>query len=111
MSDGFGRYDPGKAKILAWAGIGVVLASLGDEWHVLAYFVASMVIVSTYIFARNGCSVPRTPAWTVPTAAALLASTSTSGWTASLISLLAITAHSAFYLFPRLRIVWHGRGA
>jgi hypothetical protein len=108
--DPFGRYDPGRVQILAWAGIGILLYLVAEPL-VVPYLVASMVLASTYIFGRNGYSIPKTLAWTIPTAAfaaLVVASDDGDTWAESLLFFFAMSLHCAFFLGPRLRIGWYG---
>jgi hypothetical protein len=108
--DRFGRFDPGKAQILTWVAIGLLLSVVARPL-VVPYFAASMAIVSAYIFVRNSYSLARTLAWTIPTAALLVWSVFFEGWTEALVSYGAIATHSGFYLVPRLRSLWYGSSA
>ena len=109
-ADRFGRFDPGKAQILTWVAIGLLLSVVARPL-VMPYFAASMAIVSAYLFVRNGYSLARTLVWTTPTAALLVSSVIFDGWTQALLSYGAIATHSAFYLVPGLRRAWFGSSA
>jgi len=104
--DQFGRYDPSRTQLLVWAGTGVLLALVAEPL-VLPYFVASMILGSTYLFGRNGFSVSRTLLWTVPTAALTVLSAAMDGWSSSITFYLGLVSHCAFYLVPRLRTAWY----
>ena len=108
--DRFGSYDPGRIQILTWVVIGLLL-NFCAEPLLVPYFGASMAIVSTYIFVRNGYPRPRTLAWTIPTAALFVSSVIGEGWMWALLTYAAMLLHGGFYLFSWLRRAWYGGSA
>ena len=109
-SDRFGNYDPGRIQILTWVVIGLLLNFFAEPLLV-PYFGASMAIVSTYVFVRNGYPLLRTMAWTIPTAVLFVSSVIGEGWAWSSLTYLAMFSHGAFYLSRRLRGSWYGGSA
>jgi len=108
--DLFGRYEPGRIQILTWVVIALLL-HFGAEPLLVPYFGASMAIISTYLFVRNGHPLARTLAWTIPTAALFVSSVIADGWAWALLTYAAMLFHGAFYLLPWLRSSWYGSPA
>jgi hypothetical protein len=104
--DLFGRFDPSPIQILTWVAIGLLLTFTAEPL-VVPYFSASMAIISTYLFVRNGYQLARTLAWTIPTAVLFVLSVIGEGWTWALLTYAAMLFHGAFYLVPRLRRAWY----
>ena len=104
--DRFGSYDPGRIQIVTWVVIGLLLNFLAEPFLV-PYFGASMAIVSTYIFVRNGYPLARTLAWTIPSAALFVSSVIAEGWIWALLTYAAMFFHGGFYLLPWLRRAWY----
>ena len=108
--DLFGRYEPSRVKILAWVAIALLLY-FAAEPLLVPYFAASMAIISTYLFVRNGYPLVRTLAWTIPTAVLFVSSVIAEGWAWALLTYAAMLVHGMFYLLPRLRRAWYGSPA
>jgi hypothetical protein len=106
----FGRYDPSGIQILTWVAIGLLLYFAAEPFLV-PYFGASMAIISTYLFVRNGYPLARTLGWTIPTAALFVSSVIAEGWAWALLTYAAILVHGVFYLLPWLRRAWYGGSA
>ena len=105
--DRFGSYEPGRIQILAWVVIGLLLNFLAEPLLV-PYLGASMAIVSTFLFVRNGYPLARTLAWTIPTAALFVSSVIAEGWVWALLTYAAMLFHGGFYVLSQLRRAWYG---
>jgi len=108
--DRFGSYEPGRIQILAWVLI-ALLIYFAAEPLLVPFFGASMAIISTYLFVRNGYPLARTLAWTIPTAALFVSSVIADGWAWALLTYATMLFHGAFYLLPSLRRAWYGSPA
>lgn len=108
--DLFRRYDPSRIQILTWVAL-CLLLYFAAEPLLVPFFAASMAIVSTYLFVRNDYPLPRTLAWTIPTAALFVVSVIAEGWVWALLTYAAMLFHGAFYLSSRLRRAWYGSPA